>query len=411
MSFTYGSRNYAQGPYGGDGDPYELAGIVAGNIEVYDPTGAFKALYQTGVGEFLGMEFSVDDSGSKDFTLFFANVADIEKKDIIRIKLFDTEEYFFTGVIRTIPIEGSTKLEFNYSGFGLNDYLLRVNTESQNYVGDTISDIVEDLVDNIITVKSPINKNSAKIDNITTVISDITFKYISASQALSQLRDIAQSDGNEYIVGVDNVGDFFFKQRSDETQATLVVGKKGRYGIEEYQPEDSIEERTKYYVLDKDGTFVTTVSSTLNNDIFEEKLTAPDIANSDISNWAQGILTTAEITTRQASINWEIWKNAPELIVADGYIRVISNILEPSASTLPGSSIYGSGTYGSGLYGGAQYEGKDLDDTLKIKGVNYIVNSDTANRTIQLGGSVIQLEKQLVEVSKNVEALRISLGR
>ena len=149
----------------------------------------------------------------------------------------------------------------------------------------------------------------------------------------------------------------------------------------------------------------------MNNDIFEEKLTAPDIANSDISNWAQGILTTAEITTRQASINWEIWKNAPELIVADGYIRVISNILEPSASTLPGSSIYGSGTYGSGLYGGAQYEGKDLDDTLKIKGVNYIVNSDTANRTIQLGGSVIQLEKQLVEVSKNVEALRISLGR
>ena len=410
MSFTYGSRDYAQGAYGGKDDVYNLNGVIAGVVEVYDPTGAFKGLHQTGVGEFLGLDFSMDTSGSKEFTLYFATFADIDKKDLIKIKLFDADDYFFTGVVRRVPIEGSTKLEFNYSGFGLNDYLLRMNTESQNYAGDTISDIIDDLIDTIITVKSPVNRNNNKLDAISTVVNDITFKYISVKQALEQLRDLAQSDGNEYIVGVDADGDFFFKQRSSEVKASLVVGKKGRYGIEEYQPEDSIEEKTKYYVLDKDGTFVTTVSSTIDNDVFEEKITAPDIATADVSNWATGILTTTEQVTRQATINWEIEKNSPTVLLADGDIRVISNI-PSTVSQLSTSFLYGTGVYGANIYGGEQYQGLDLDDTLKIKEVSYTLNSATAQRTIQLGGFAVELERQIVDLNKNVETLRISLGR
>jgi hypothetical protein len=97
-------------------------------------------------------------------------------------------------------------------------------------------------------------------------------------------------------------------------------------------------------------------------------------------------------------------------LFADGNLRVISNIPSPQ-SEAGSSSLYGAGTYGSGIYGGEQYQGKDIDDTLKIKDIIYTVNSNTAQRTIQLGGFAVQLDRQIVDVNKNIEALRVSLGR
>jgi hypothetical protein len=389
---------------------FELAGEIPAIVEVYDNTLTYKGAHQTGVGEFIGCEFTLDESGGTSFILVFADFADIEKRDIIKILLFGQTDYFFTGVVREIPIDGSTKSEFNYTGFGLGDYLIRKNTESQSYAAQTINTIVNDLLDNVIVPNTPITKNAAKIDALTTVVTAIDFKYISCQNAMKQLKDIAQSDGNEYIVGVDQTGEFFFKQRSTSTIVTLVNGKQGIYGIENYEPEDSIEERSKYFVLNKDGTFQGTVTSTEDIDLFEEKLTAPDIDDADVLNWANGILLTKEQETRQATILWQIEQTSPIVLVADGNIRILSNI--PPTELAQTQTAYGAGLYGAGLYGGGPlYSGKDLDDTLKIKQVQYIVNNSQAIRNIELGSLPVELSQAVIDVNKNVTDLRVSLGR
>lgn len=407
---SYGSRTYSAGVYGGRADPFSLTGKTAIIVEVYDNTGAFKGLYQSGTGTLLGIEFSIDTSGPRDFILRFGGFVDIEKKDLIKIRVFNSLDYFFTGVVRRIPIEGSTENKYDYSGFGLNDYLIRANTESQSYTADTIYNIVIDLLDNIITSKTPIIKNLTKIDTLSTTVTAIDFNYISCQEAMEQLKALAQSDGNEYVIGVDSAGDFFFKQRSDEVKATLVVGKDGRFGIQDYSPQDSIEEITKYFVLNKDGTYITTINSTLGNDIFEQKITAPDIDDADIPNWAQGQLTSSEITSRQASILWPIANESPEFIIADGQLRIISNIAPPQGVDVDWTP-WGFGTWGSGLWGGGKYEGYDLDDTLRILEVRYVISAQTAERRIQLGGRAVDLENLIVDVNKDLENLRVSLGR
>lgn len=411
MATNYGAGLYGAGAYGGRDDPFQIAGDIAVSVTVFDNTGARKGFYQTGSGEFLGCEFTIDGSGGRDFILFFANFVDIEKKDLVQITLFNSDDIFFKGVVRKIPIDGSTKLEFNYSGFGMNDYLLRANTESRSYSAKTINFIVEDLLDNVITVKTPITKNALKLDALTTTVTSIAFNYSSCNEALSQLKALAQSDGNEYNVGVDADGDFFFKARNTETLVTLVAGKKGRYGIERYEPKDSAEQRSKYFVLDKDGVYVTTVTTSEDIDIYEGKLTAPDIDNADIANWATGILTETEIVTRTATIEWQIETETPLVLIGDGNIRIISNI--PNPTRVQSSPVaWGGGTWGGGLWGGGEvYGGKDIDDTLKVEQVKYIINSSQAKRVIQLGSLPEQLTQDILNIRKDLTALRVSLGR
>jgi hypothetical protein len=406
----YGSPEYGGRKYGGALDPFSSSAVPV-IVEIYDNNGTYKGVFQTGVGDFTGVEFTIDESRSRDFILFFADFADIEKKDIIKIKLFGSDDNFFTGVVRQIPIDGSTEASYNYSGFGMIDYLIRANTESQSYAAKTINFIVNDLLDNIITQKTPIVKNDDKIGGLTVTVTAIDFKYISCLEAMRQLKDLAQSDGNEYIVGVDEEGEFFFKQRSDETIVTLVTGKLGNRGIPRYEPEDSIEEKSKFFVLNNDGTFIGTVSSTEDIDIFEAKLTAPDIDNADVLNWANGKLLIAEEVTREAVIEWELEKWNPILLKGDGNVRIISNI-PPTSRTVSGQTAYGAGLYGAGLYGGGPlYSGKDIDDLLKVKEIKYIINSGKGVREIQLGSIPAKMSKAIIDVNQNIQDLRVSIGR
>ena len=164
MSFNYGSRNYSEGAYGGKSDSYNNAGKTAVMVEVYDNDGLLKGLHQTGVDNFIGCRFTITPSGSQDFILFFASYVNIEKKDIIKIRLFNSLDYLFTGVVRRIPIDGSTEANYNYSGFGLIDYFIRANTESRTYSVVAMQTIIDDLVNNILLTKTPINRNDAKIN-------------------------------------------------------------------------------------------------------------------------------------------------------------------------------------------------------------------------------------------------------
>lgn len=382
---------------------------LGSNVEVFTTTGTRKAFFQSGSGDYLGCKFVLTEKGCESVTLFFAKYAAIDKRDVIKIKIFDSTEYFFTGVIRKIPLDGSTKAEYNYSGFGFTDYFIRLNTQSQTYSATTVRAVVLDLVDTIIVPNSPITKNLSKIDALNISVASITFKYVTINDALDILKKIANSDGNDYRVGVDSSGDFYFKARDTSTIAVLQVGKEGDYGIEAYQPKNGKDPVSRLYVLKNDGTFYGTYTSSEDIDIFEKKLTGPDIADADLDKWADGQLAILEEVTKEANIDWQILRSDPFLIEADGNLRIFSAV--PPASGEVQVQNYGEGAYGSGPYGGYAYTGLEVDDTLKIKKVSYTINDKQATMKIQLGNIPPELDREILLVNKKIEDLKISLGR
>lgn len=406
--YDYGSRNYGEGFYGGREITAKFA-PVGSVVEVYTRSLTLKAIYQTGVGDFLGLHFVIDESGGRNFTLFFATYASINKRDIVKIRLMDSDDYFFTGVIRNIPLDGSTEQSYIYGGYGFTDYLHRINTESQNYTSTTVRTVVLHILDNLIVPKTPISKNLGKISQLNIAISDVSFNYIQVSNALEEIKKLANSDGNDYLVGVDADGDFFFLARSSEVVNTLVVGKDGINTIPEYSPTEIVEAKSKLYVLRNDGTLYGTETSTEDIDVFEEKVTAPDFSDSDIGLWAQGQLLIKEQETRQASVLWEIETSNPLRLIADGFLRIISNI-PSTVGAVPASAVFGAGAFGAGAFGIFSYSGKDVDDTLKIKEISYTINDREAIRQIQLGALPVEIDRQIVDVNKKVDKLSTVLG-
>jgi hypothetical protein len=406
MSTPYGSPAYGGGPYGGRTGTYTPSGAT---ILIYDRLGGAKGFFQSGIGSFLGLEFVLDENGCNSFTLHFAGYVEIDKTDRIRIFLFDNEDPFFFGVVRSVPIDGSTSQVYDYSGYGMNDYLLRLSTGELTYAGDTIEEIVADLVDSIIVTAGQITKNLLKLQAPATVITSINFHYVSIKAAFEELQKIANADGNEYVFGVDGWGDFFFRPRSTDLMATLHVGR-GRYGISSYEPTDSGEQKTKLHVFRDDGTYYGTyISDDADLDIWEEKLTAPKIDDADIDNWATGQLLQLEQVTRSASVVWTIWPQKPLLLTADGLIRVLC--ARPPTNTTVSGTPFGVGFFGEGLFGGDVYTGFLIDDTLKVKRVTCKLAGKESSRDIELGTVEVDMPGEVIKVYKNIEALRVSSGR
>lgn len=408
----YGDRDYGQGLYGGlsVASPHLLPTIPVG-IEIFDETGTRKGYYQTGSSDLLATEFSIAETGCKDFRLQFASIKNIAKNDKVKIKIFTSDLYFFSGVVREVPIEGSSENKYEYSGFGMNDYFQRLLTGNKNYLNKTVFYIVNDLLTTVILPNTLITLNPDKIDPLLMVVTDCTLYYVTIADALKDLQRIASSDGNDYLVGVDEANEFFFRARSQETKAVLHVGKRGRYGIPAYEPKDDYEAKTKLYVIRDDGTYYGAVTSSEGNDVFEDKIQAPaGLSDADIANWALGILKEAEVNQRSALINWKIEIYYPDLLKADGYIRIVSNVQQREGEDVT-PSPYGIGYYGMGIYGGEQYTGYIIDDTLKVVDVKYNITPGSANRSITLGARPIMLESQILDVRKKLVELTINLGR
>lgn len=409
MSATaYGRARYGAGAYGGRAlPPADLS--RAAMIEVVDPSGAPKAFFQTGAGVLLAVNFSLDECGCKDFSLSFSRGVNISERDRVAIRLFDGDDYFFRGVVRAVPIAGSTKREFTYGGFGLNDYLGRVLTGDLSYAGDPVAEILADLAA-ILTAETPVGYNPGKVVlNTDITVTGTAFHFETLKDALKTLQDIQNSDGGDYVYGVDQDGEFFFRPRSAALVTTLVVGKRGRHGITAYEPDDANEARSQLVVLRKDGTYFATYTSAEDLDVWQEKVTGPDLADADLDLWARGQLLVKERETRQATVTWEIERARPTLLVADGTLRVISQV--PPVVLAPGSSLFGAGLFGAGLFGGHVYDGQLVDDTLAVKGVAYAVAAEGATRTVQLGAVPVSLDRDMIEIHKDVQALRTSLGR
>jgi hypothetical protein len=408
VSSLYGRTPYGAGLYGGGYPPFKPN--VPTQIWVWDKLLEFKAMYQLGCSPLVSISFSHGAKGCGSCSLSFAQEVDIAKDDRIKISLFNSDQYFYTGVIRNTPVHGSTKKGFEYQGFGYNDYFKRLNGGALSYAGDTIETIVLDLLNTKVLPNSPINYSLDKFQPPVITITSLESNYTQIDEVFDALLKIANSTGIEYNYGVDKDGDFFWLPRSEDTKVILTVGKRGRYSIQSYEPEDSNEARTKIILLDKDGVYISTLNSTEDNEVWEEKVTAPDISNADALLWAAGILAEKERTTRSASIDWKIESYYPDVLVADGYIRIMSTIPPKKQITVTGVNA-GDGNAGDGYAGGGlAVQWTTLDDTLAIKEVKYKITGKSANRSIELGALPLRLEDQIVDVDKRLTELKISLG-
>ena len=410
----YGRANYGSGPYGETRSAFaDLA--VAARVMVYDKLGNFKGLFQSGVSTIVSIDFKHEDTGCGEFTLAFSQFVNVAKSDRVKVFLFDSDRCFYTGVVRGVPIEGSTSTVYEYTGFGLNDYFQRINTEYKVYgtTGSTgsagsLTEIVLDLLDDVIVVKAPILKSMALIDLPDIDVTYLLCNYVTIDSALSALKTIADSTGTEYNYGVNAQGYFFFKPRSEALRATLLVGKRGPHGIEAYEPSDDEEQRTKLFVLRNDGSLLITLTSGEDNDIYEERLKGPVLDDASLLLYATGYMYQKQRATRSASITWKIEDASPLFVDADGYVRVISSV-PPRVNKTMAAYYWGRGAWGSGPWGGEAYEGYDVDDTLAIKSVAYTISSTEATRQLTLGAKPVKLESMIADIYKSLADLEVSV--
>jgi hypothetical protein len=381
--------------------------MIPCTIELYDNNIARKNTFQTGSGNLSRCEFSHGESGCLGFSLLFGKEQSIEETDIVKIKLYDSSDYFYTGVVRKTPIAGSSKTNYIYSGFGFNDYLGRLNAQTQSFSSQTLTYIFTYLLDNIITPSSPIEKDVGLISLPAVTMTTFDINYTPMPEVLDTIKKIANSEG-DYIYGVNREGKAFFQERSTALMATLVVGASGDYGIPEYNPGYSDEPISKIYLLDKDGVYINSYTSSEDIDINELKLTAPDIDNTSAGRWAQGELAQREVRRKRAPIRWAIEDSSPTLLIADGRLRIIS-IVPPTAEQESG--LFGAGDFGSGPFGGYAYTGYNLDDTLRVMQVRYVISSTEAMRYIEIGTMPVSLDEQIIELKKKLTELTVSLGR
>ncbi len=407
---TYGSGTYGSGYYGGV-EP-ELITLVPVQIWVYARTGTFKAMYQAGSSPMVSLQFSHTERGCGSFQFEFASGIDVIKGDRIKIKIFGSDRWYYTGVARSVPISGDTKRQFVYSGFGYNDYFERVNSGALTYSSKTIAYILDNIRSTILAVKTPIGHNAAKVQPPAITVTTYASNNKTLKAVLEDMQKLANSTGDEYIYGVDRDGDLFFKPRSLMVFETLVVGVTSRVGIPGYEPEDSSEELTSLLVFRNNGTLLTTLNSDYDNDINEDKYNGPDVSDADLALIAAGILADRERTNRSASIEWPLTFPEDQVLEADGTIRVISTIPPLEQITISNHAWGDDTTWGGGTWNGEDAPAYSIiDDTLSVRQVEYNISAQQATRKIELGSVPLRLENAIVEVNRRREELQISLGR
>jgi hypothetical protein len=384
---------------------------VLTTVVILDRNGNPKGMYQSGSSSLLSVSFTHNVNGCRDFSLIFASSVDILKADRIKIKLLNHASVFFTGVVRSAPIAGSIPASYEYSGSGYTDYLSRLNVGPKAYVNQTLLYIVNDIATSIVIAKSPIVFNGAKISLPVIVVKSLTLNYSQVFDSLVVLKKIADSTGIEHNFGVDAAGQFFFRPRDPTLIATLIVGKRSPYGIPAYRPVEEQIPRTRLIVLKNSGTYWTTLDSVQDNDIYEEAITAPNISNDDLTLWGLGYLYDSERIKRSADIEWPIDTSiVPDFVVADGHVRVLSNMLPSVAQLSISSAPWGDGNWGDGLWNGAGYQGANLDDQLIISEITYSLSTTGVTRSLSLGSIPIRVEKEIAEMNGRITSLKLSLG-
>lgn len=151
---------------------------------------------------------------------------DISLGDEVLIYLYGQVAPWYRGRILERNRDGASTRIRNYSGYGHFEFLNGGDLVDVRYgAGEAIDDLRDAVIDVLDTCVRPygtlITASNAKIEDPSYTISELEFDKVKPIDALTDLCELAE--GWEF--GIDEVGDFYFRQESAATLQDKWVGK------------------------------------------------------------------------------------------------------------------------------------------------------------------------------------------
>lgn len=297
---------------------FKYAPVVNGiKIVIYNTEGTKLAEISNEVqkGILYEASFELVESGCGDFS--FTLLKEFTQIEItynhrIDIHLFGSQTPWYSGYVMTRPKPGNTSRTFTYGGFGFFNQL-KTCIMDYHYYATTfpaatdrcVSKVVDHIARTFIEPKTEIVYNCGKIDGMSFVITDMDFDKTSVKDALSDIVDIAQ----DYVVGVDEVREFFFRPVKDEVNPTCIKFT-GKHIQTVLFSDDTFKIRNKLYI--KSGTitdgsnYICTVedaASQATYGVLEDVLTIPTaLATEDAQRWGEYKLSKLKDPVQKAKV-------------------------------------------------------------------------------------------------------------
>lgn len=140
---------------------------------------------------------------------------------IVKIKIADTDFYWFSGTVMTVPDENAEKTVYEFKGVGLVEYLKGLNAFTVIENGQDIADIARYIVQNWVVPYCPIRYNASKISESTGVINGADYDF--GKYTLDKIFDTLADMGGCFW-GVDGDGELYFIKKTDTYLKTKFIG-------------------------------------------------------------------------------------------------------------------------------------------------------------------------------------------
>lgn len=235
MNFVYGQGIYGRSIFAGklnggssDSERGKVLEFYPGQYTViaYAKDGTKTAIFGSGSeGNAISqLKFEITNTGCGQCQLTFKKLpdnTDLDYMQRIDIHLFGDTHPWYSGYILTRPIEGTTDIEYKFTGYGYYnklDYILLFKTYENVDVGEIARDIARQA-----EKAQGLVYNATKIPDVGYKPAKIVFDGVTAAKALETLTDFAL----DYVYGVDEYRSIYFKPRDSKIneQARLTVGR------------------------------------------------------------------------------------------------------------------------------------------------------------------------------------------
>lgn len=206
----------------------EVEPPIGTEIQFYSTAGEFIAQLGTTYGKAPNLQvgFKVDKIGGLiDFTIETARNIDIPFSNQMEVRIHVNGNWWYSGELTYLPDQDRRDVQWSIEGRGFAAYL-DDDVINEVYTTDNYPAIVADIIQNYVSVNTPIEYNPSLI-----VLPDVTpatleFNKKKPSAALKKILELVNTEFNttEYIYGVNKEKQFYFLPMETAIQAGYFEG-------------------------------------------------------------------------------------------------------------------------------------------------------------------------------------------
>lgn len=167
----------------------------------------------------VSFELNENGCGGVEIQLVDEPPIEIDYRTRVDIYPFFSSDPWYTGFIYDIPAKSARDKARRFRGFGYFDQLDWVLVTG-NWAEKYVHEIIADIISTQVITKTQIKYNALKIANSLIRLSSYSIERSSAKEAISKLLEFEPN----YVFGVDNFREFFFKGRSNSILRKIWVG-------------------------------------------------------------------------------------------------------------------------------------------------------------------------------------------